>query len=126
MPNYHRPAFPAVKKPGDALKFWVPLFEKYQVDVVFESDGHVYKKTAPVFGGKVNHDKGIRYMGEGGLGVALREPEKAGEWYFSGDGRVEKKYHFFALEKLLDKIYIYSIDENLTPFDSVELRPRKR
>ena len=126
IPNYHRPAFPGVKKPGDALRFWVPLFEKYKADVVFESDGHVYKKTAPIFDGKVDREKGIRYLGEGGLGVALREPEKASEWYFSGDGKVEKKYHFFAIEKLLDKIYIHSIDENLSSFDSVELRPKKR
>tara|TARA_B100000925_G_C22010930_1_gene476389 strand:+ start:8955 stop:10091 length:1137 start_codon:yes stop_codon:yes gene_type:complete len=126
IPNYHRPAFPGVKKPGDALRYWVPLFEKHQVDVVFESDGHVYKKTAPVFKGKIDHQKGIRYLGEGGLGVPLREPEKASAWYFSGDGRVEKKYHFFSLEKQLDKIFIQSVDENLKVFDSVQLQPRKR
>jgi acid phosphatase type 7 len=126
IPNYHRPAYPAVKKPGDALRYWVPLFEKYQVDVVFESDGHVYKKTAPIFNGKIDREKGIRYLGEGGLGVPLREPEKSGEWYFSGDGRVEKKYHFFSLEKRLDKIFIHSVDEKLNTFDSVQLRPKTR
>ena len=35
IPNYHRPAFPGVKRPGGALKHWVPLFDKYHVDLVF-------------------------------------------------------------------------------------------
>ena len=127
IPNYHRPAYPGVKKPGDALRYWVPLFEKYNVDVVFESDGHVYKKTAPIFAGKVNREKGIRYLGEGGLGVALCVSLKNQEsGIFLGMDGLKKKYHFFAIEKLLDKIYIHSIDENLSAFDSIELRPKKR
>src|SRR5690606_950534 len=72
VPNYHTPAYPGGKAPGEALQHWVPLFEKHQVDVVFESDGHVLKRTAPVYQGKVDHERGITYVGEGGLGVKLR------------------------------------------------------
>ena len=34
LANYHRPAWPAVKSPGRALKYWVPIFEKYQLHVI--------------------------------------------------------------------------------------------
>ena len=40
------------------------------------------KETSPIFKGKVDFKNGIRYLGEGGLGVPLRNPEKQNEWYF--------------------------------------------
>ncbi|MBT5909901.1 MAG: metallophosphoesterase family protein, partial [Opitutae bacterium] len=48
LAEYHRPAWPAVKKPGAAKEFWVPLFEEFDVDLVVESDGHVIKRTVPI------------------------------------------------------------------------------
>ena len=121
IPNYHRPAFPAVKSPGDALRYWVPEFEKYGVKLAFESDGHVYKRTSPIFNGKVDFKKGIRYLGEGGLGVPLRTPEKQSEWYFGDDSMVDSKFHFFILRQSKNSINILSIDEEGKIFDSLNL-----
>lgn len=77
--QYHRPAFPAVKNPWTNLTYWVPLFEKFNVDLVCEGDGHVIKRTPPIRDHRVD-PTGVVYVGEGGLGVEQRTP-KAGRWY---------------------------------------------
>ncbi len=90
VPNYHKPAFPAVKTPSGARQFWVPLFEKYNVDVALESDGHALKRTLPIRGEK--HDPtGVVYVGEGGLGVPQRTPSS--QWYLQAPGMAKSAHH---------------------------------
>lgn len=94
VPNYHKPAFPAVKTPSGARQFWVPLFEKYNVDLVLESDGHVLKRTLPIRGEK--HDAtGVVYVGEGGLGVPQRTPSS--QWYLKAPGMAKSAHHVQVL-----------------------------
>lgn len=91
LAQYHRPAFPAVKSPGSALQHWVPLFEKYNVDLVCEADGHNIKRTVPIRNNE--HDKtGVVYIGEGGLGVGQRSP-KTDRWYLKSPGMASKGHH---------------------------------
>ncbi len=103
LAQYHRPAFPAVKSPGRALQYWVPLFEKYNVDMVCEADGHVIKRTLPIRNNE--HDKtGVVYIGEGGLGVGQRSP-KSDRWYLKSPGMSGRGHHVQLLtfsEKTLD------------------------
>ena len=103
LAQYHRPAFPAVKIPGRALAYWVPLFEEYNVDMVCEADGHVIKRTLPIRNNE--HDKtGVVYIGEGGLGVGQRSP-KSDRWYLKSPGMSGKGHHVQLLtfsEKSLD------------------------
>lgn len=72
---YHRPAWGTGVK-GDATDIrthWSPLFERYQVDAVFENDHHVYKRTHPIAnGGQIDHEKGVIYLGDGSWGVNTR------------------------------------------------------
>ncbi|MGI9428224.1 MAG: fibronectin type III domain-containing protein [Bythopirellula sp.] len=90
--QYHRPAFPAVKMPWMNLQHWVPLFEKFNVDLVCEGDGHNIKRTAPIRGFQID-STGIVYIGEGGLGVGQRAP-KAGRWYLnSPEAKVGSGHH---------------------------------
>ncbi|NOY29573.1 MAG: metallophosphoesterase family protein [Planctomycetes bacterium] len=77
--QYHKPAFPAVKPPWINLTHWVPLFEKYNVDLVCEGDGHNIKRTPPIRNMKID-PTGVVYIGEGGLGVGQRTP-KTSRWY---------------------------------------------
>ncbi len=125
-PGYHTPAFPGVKAPGEALQHWVPLFEKYQVDVVFESDGHVLKRTAPIYGGKVDHEKGITYVGEGGLGVKIREPEKANAWYFQAPGYAVSEYHVFVMEVTPEAMHLNVQLMDGRIFDRMTFYPKQR
>ncbi|MEZ6087213.1 MAG: fibronectin type III domain-containing protein [Pirellulaceae bacterium] len=103
--QYHRPAFPAVKIPSTAFISWVPLFQKYNVDLVCEADGHNIKRTVPIRNGR--HDPtGVVYIGEGGLGVPQRTPKKD-RWYLQSPGMADKGSHVFVLtftdEALLGK-----------------------
>jgi hypothetical protein len=124
--NYHRPAWPAVKSAGRAQKHWVPLFEDFQLDLVFESDGHVLKKTLPIYRGKPDAEKGIIYVGEGGMGVPLRQPKKAGEWYLQSPGYAVSEYHISSLAVSPDKMTfrVHLLDGTL--HDEQTLLPRKR
>jgi len=124
--NYHRPAYPAVKKPGGALKHWVPLFEKYLIDLSFESDGHTLKKTVPIFQGQQNLKKGIIYIGEGGMGVKQRVPTKTNEWYLQSPGYAVSNHHVILTHVKEDKV---DVSVNLidgSVFDSFTLSVRDR
>tara|TARA_R110002049_G_scaffold4601_5_gene32380 strand:+ start:533352 stop:534572 length:1221 start_codon:yes stop_codon:yes gene_type:complete len=100
--QYHRPAFPAVKVPSTALLSWVPLFEKYNVDLVCEADGHNIKRTVPIRQNKPN-ETGIVYIGEGGLGVPQRTP-KLDRWYLQSPGMADQGHHVFVLTFKEDKL----------------------
>ncbi|MEE9312979.1 MAG: metallophosphoesterase family protein [Planctomycetota bacterium] len=122
--NYHRPAYPAVKKPGDALKHWVPLFEKYNADVIFESDGHTFKRTVPIRAGKKAED-GIVYIGEGGLGVKQRPPDED-RWYFKEGGKVGSFHHVQKVTVTTKKLTVETIDLEQKVKDIWSRKPRKR
>ncbi|MGB7326046.1 MAG: metallophosphoesterase family protein [Rubripirellula sp.] len=95
LAQYHRPVYPAVKTPGSGLKAWVPLFEKFNVDLVCEADGHNIKRTVPIRNGK-NDPTGVVYIGEGGLGVAQRTP-KTDRWFLQSPGMADQGNHVFVL-----------------------------
>lgn len=98
--QYHKPAYPAVKH-FDREDFarvrqvWVPLFEKYAIDIALESDGHALKKTVPLLQNKPN-PKGIIYIGEGGMGVPQRTPDPE-RWYFLNGGHASSNHHVWKL-----------------------------
>ena len=93
--GYHRPAFPAVKRPASTSSF-IPLLEKYNVDLVLESDGHALKQTCPIRDNKCSED-GVIYVGEGGLGVGQRNAGKNYKWYFDG-GYAFSQHHIQSIE----------------------------
>jgi hypothetical protein len=91
LTQYHQPAWPAVKTPSGALKFWVPLFEEFNVDLALEADGHCIKRTVPIRDGQ--HDPtGVVYVGEGGLGVKQRLP-KSTRWFLQPPGMSDAGHH---------------------------------
>ncbi len=98
--QYHQPAYPAVKWPSSALNHWVPLFEKYDVDLVCEADGHDIKRTLPIRGGKFAED-GVVYIGEGGLGVPQRTP-KSDRWFLQSPGMSGSGHHVQRLRFTAD------------------------
>ena len=80
----HVPAYPSVRPfqvAGDEgagtgagnRKYWVPLFERYNVDAVFEHHDHTYKRTHPLLDGRPD-PKGIVYLGDGSWGKIRRPP----------------------------------------------------
>ena len=71
-------------------KFWVPLFEKHQVDVVLEHHDHTFKRTHPLKGGSVDEKIGIVYLGDGSWGK-LRVPKQPEARPYLAD--VNSTYH---------------------------------
>lgn len=78
----HVPAYPSVRPyhGHDATtgtgagnrKHWVPLFERYNVDAVFEHHDHTYKRTHPLLDGLADK-KDVLYLGDGSWGK-IRTP----------------------------------------------------
>ncbi len=123
LANYHRPAYPAVKEPSVAKQHWVPLFEKYNLDVGFESDGHTIKRTVAIRGDKVAED-GVVYIGEGGLGVKQRTPDPD-RWYFK-DGKTGAASHVQKVTVTKDLLKVETILHDGKVYDTWQKTPRKR
>ncbi len=124
LAQYHRPAYAAVKSPGSALRDWVPLFEKFNVDLVCEADGHCIKRTLPIRDGR--HDPtGIVYVGEGGLGVGQRTP-KSDRWFVQPPGMVDQGHHVQSLTFRRDELLYRCILLNGEVRDEYRRRPRKQ
>jgi len=79
----HVPAYPSYR-PSDGTaekfgtgeeqrKFWSPLFEKFNVDVVLEHHDHTFKRTHPLKDGHIDKN-GVIYLGDGSWGK-LRVPK---------------------------------------------------
>lgn len=113
LASYHRPAFPANKRPGLARVVWVPLFESYDMDLVIESDGHVIKRTPPIRDETID-PTGVIYIGEGGLGAPQRVP-RTRRWYLEPPGFTGRGAHLMKIdvgpEVLRVRTLGYDVDE---------------
>jgi hypothetical protein len=139
----HVPAYPSfreptVKKPEGPVakdakpeKFgtgeeqrmhWVPLFEKYAVDVVLEHHDHTFKRTHPLLNGLKN-DNGVVYLGDGSWGMLRvpKNPEKRP--YLAAVGG---SYHFTIHRLDGDVRYHVAMDEASKIVDITSTRKRAR
>ncbi len=57
--------------------------------------------------GKQNHPDGIVYIGEGGLGAPLREPDMT-RWFMQG-GFGAKEYHVWMINITYDQMHLSAI-----------------
>lgn len=82
IPFTHTPSYPANRSynipPSRRIRNnWTPIFETHEgIKVVFEHHDHVYKRTVPIkhVGGEpVEHPDGIIYLGDGAMGVPIRD-----------------------------------------------------
>ncbi|MFD2245111.1 purple acid phosphatase family protein [Pontibacter ruber] len=128
--HYHRPAYPAVKAfKGQTFtrvrNAFVPLFEKHNVDLVAESDGHVLKRTLPIRNGK--HDKsGIVYIGEGGLGVPQRPVTDSTRWYVQSPGYAISSHHVHVINFNKDNLHVQAIGIDGEVIDNFIRQPRAK
>ncbi len=103
---FHRPPFSSGPHGGEksVQEIWVPLFEKYGVDLVFSGHDHDYERTHPI--------NGVVYVVTGGGGARLYD---VGQGPFTACSR--KAYHVVHGSVSEDKIALEAIDEDGNVFD---------
>ena len=86
-----------------------PLLEKYGVDVVFNGHAHVYERSYPLRGNRIDMKDGIVYIVSGGGGCGLTNlGEKRSFWTAEAVSR-----HHYCLVKIAEKNFemiVYDID----------------
>lgn len=119
---YHTAAYPSYYPFSDPRSVairsnWSPLFEKYNLPVVFEHHNHTFKRTFPIKEGKID-ESGIVYLGDGCWGIDPREPKDA--WYLA---KKESKNHVYMIELNQTKATIEAIDLSEQIIDRLEISP---
>lgn len=105
---------------GDFLqRFVVDLYEKHQVDIVWNGHIHSYERTHRLLQGKPVLEGGVLYMITGGGGGGL---EKAGPWRLPFTAKVYSGHHYclVTVHGPTLRIEAYNLDNTL--FDFVELK----
>ena len=122
--QYHRPMYPAVKSPAPHAAVFCPLFDKYNVDLALESDGHCMKRTVPIRDGKKD-PTGLVYLGEGGLGVGQRKTDPD-RWYFQDGGKTGSAHHVVQLDLSPVQVRARFILMNGSTWDDYTIKLRQR
>ncbi len=123
--QYHRPLWPAVKQPATAAPHWLPLFDRYALDLALENDGHALKRTVPIKNG-VRSEDGTVYVGEGGFGVQQPTPDTA-RWYLQSPGYAHSRHHVWELRCSARELEVLTWDLQAGKiFDRFALQPRAR
>jgi acid phosphatase type 7 len=123
--QYHHPAYPSGRdfaSGAGTREAWVPLFEEYHVDLVYEAHDHLLKRTYPIYQEAVDTQRGIVYIGDGGGGVSLRQPP-TDRWYLEVVGR---HFHAHLLTFGKDRLTGVAIDPTDTVVDAFEFTHDRR
>ena len=70
-------------------------------------------------------EKGIIYVGEGGLGVKLRTPDDD-HWYLQSPGYAHSLHHYYLMEINENQVKVEVLKEGNSAFDTFYLKPRIR
>jgi acid phosphatase type 7 len=129
MAQYHRPAYPVAKEFSRheftrVRNNWTPIFDRYQLDLGLESDGHVLKRTIPIRNFEAHVD-GVVYIGEGGLGVPQRIPVE-GLWFVQEPGFAASAHHVWLLDISPDSLNIQAIGQDYDVIDEYTIYPKSR
>lgn len=80
---------------GDlAIRKIVPLYEKYNVDMVFFGHLHTYQRTLAIRDGKVNAKNGVVYVQGGGGGGNLEDFAPSRAWF---SAKTYRGHHYFTI-----------------------------
>lgn len=119
---YHRPFWPAVKRPCRAKRHWLPIFEDFRLDLALEADGHVIKRTVPIRNG-MQDPRGVVYIGEGGGGVPPRTPKKD-RWFLQPPGKAGRGHHVWTLRFTREELRLRAVLVDGKVFDEHRILPK--
>lgn len=97
---YHVPAYPSYRSLDGGVapeirSHWVPLFDRFGLDVAFENNDHTYKRTPRMRGG-ARHPEGVLYLGDGCWGVMPRHVKD--DRFHAELDRTFSDHHFILTE----------------------------
>jgi acid phosphatase type 7 len=97
----------------------VALYEKHNVDVVFNGHIHLYERTWPIRGGKVDRKNGITFVTSGGGGGKLETVGPTATW-FKAECRTDFHYCYVTVHG--EQLNFKAFDQNDMLFDYFEIR----
>ncbi|HMO34744.1 MAG TPA: metallophosphoesterase family protein [Gemmatales bacterium] len=100
----------------------VKLYEKHQVDLVFNGHIHVYERTWPLRDGKVDHVKGTIYVTSGGGGGRLEDFTPTPHW-FKAEQR--SSYHYCYVTVHNGTLHFKAFDVEGRLFDAMSLNKKR-
>ncbi len=120
---FHFPPYNWEEPYFDIQKAWVPLFDKYHVDMVFGGHIHYYMRSKPMKGGEVvdSYNNGTAYIIS--IGIPSRTRDAAEEPYAEVVKTEGQYYQYIKIEG--DKLTYSAIDSNNELADSFTINKRK-
>lgn len=126
---YHRPAYPSVRNYQDGAsrrKNFIPALENNFFDLICESHDHALKRTVPIFQGKPNPERGIVFIGDGGLGVPQRKPDPS-RWYFDDRKAVATAtHHVHIIEFSADEMAVRAYNMRGRTVDKFDISSKQK
>ncbi len=102
----------------DGIRYLVPVFEKYGINLVLNGDDHGYEATHPLRAGKVDEQNGVVYVICAGGGAPLYDVTKRGFW-----NRFDRKvFHYVRVTVSDEKMLLEAIDQDGKVFDHFEMK----
>ena len=102
----------------DARTYWVPLFDKYHVDIVFAGHDHIYMRTKPInltasTTEAQEYENGTMYIVSGGWGAPLATPGT--HWY---DAYIASLFDFCVIDVFKNgSLHLQAKDDQGVTFD---------
>lgn len=96
----------------------VPLYEKHGVDIVFFGHLHTYERSWPVADGRVNFQRGVRYVQTGGAGGNLEDFTPTRNWFST---KLYRGHHYCILNVFEGRLRFQMFDSEGRLRDMFEL-----
>jgi len=97
----------------------IPLYERYNVDIVWSGHIHDYERTWPIRAGKVDEKRGVIYIQTGGGGAGLENFAPTRSWFTAKTLR-NWQYCLVTIHGGTLRMMAYDIDGRM--YDFLELR----
>ena len=113
FPVYHAQAYPALRSTDGEMarkikQVWTPLFDRYQVPMVFEFHEQLYKRTFPIRNDRITPE-GTIYLGHGGWTTdSIPSDISDSDWYLD---QVNHDRTIILIALHGDKRYIRTVNE---------------
>jgi hypothetical protein len=124
LATYHVSLLPGFRLPTthyskQGRKHWQPLFDRYELMAAFENHDHVFKRSHPIRGDRVD-PTGTLYLGDGAFGRGPRVVDGPRQvhlrrrWYLD---RLVSRAHVWRVDVGTDSVIFAGIDEQGKVFD---------